>query len=128
MSGGLHSAGWGHTSDPALGDVFAHLYPSIPHLRLQPARTGLMLEARSDDLAPDFTGMALHAARGTMMNRDTPASNPYPPHPWLPEAATNIHGGTFVGGNVNNIQRTGDSGAPSSCHEAMLQPLTVASL
>ncbi|KAJ6548413.1 hypothetical protein B0H19DRAFT_1378917 [Mycena capillaripes] len=72
----------------------------------------LQLTIQEDTLLepPLYDPAAGIAARRTMINPNTPSSSTYSPHPWPPEAATNIQGGTFVGGNVNNIQRNGESG------------------
>jgi hypothetical protein len=99
----LSPQGWGCPSDLPSRDVLTQLYLFNPRLRLKSAP---IVEAPLDPVA-DFPETAVHEARETMINADAPPSDTNSPH----DGGTNIHGGTFVGGNANIFQRSGESGA-----------------
>jgi hypothetical protein len=102
------------------------LYLPSPGLRREPRRTLQVLEApQTDAFVAESAGMFHHAQAQPrpMLHSDVPPANISPPA-WAYEPGTNIHGGTFVGGNVNYIKSSGESGAFIR-QATMVEPLTM---
>ena len=84
------------------GRAAGHLYTPDPSPLPRMGQVFQAIEASppgASEQASHWHNTHLHAAPE---NSDAPA--------WPHDAVTNIHGGSFVNGNVNNIVRNGESG------------------
>lgn len=97
--------------DPSIGPISSGLRPRerlLPKSPLPPnGNQNLQSKSHSADVHPDSTQPS-----GYVNVETQPATN-NSAFPWnrpLNTPATNINGGTFIGGNMNNFQRNGEAG------------------